>query len=228
MEAKTNHIENLIISLLAVVPIIFNSNILQAQNVKDADGNTYNSIRIGTQVWMNENLKTTKFNDETNIPLVTDFSSWKTLSSPAYCWYNNDTSVIRNKYGALYNWYTVNTNKLCPKGWHVPSDKEWEILSTFLGGDSIAGSKLKEAGTVHWEKPNTEATNESGFTALPGGYRNNRGMFESIGSFCFWWSATEHTATDASGLSVGCIGSDFTRISSLKKNGSSVRCIKDH
>ena len=116
------------------------------------------------------NLKTTKYNDGTSIPNVTNDTSWSNLTTGAYCWYNNDVSY-KNPYGALYNWYAVNTGKLAPKGWHVPSDAEWTTLITYLGGESIAGGKLKEAGTTHWLSPNTEATNSTGFSALPGGRR---------------------------------------------------------
>jgi uncharacterized protein (TIGR02145 family) len=109
---------------------------LQAQTVKDIDGNVYKTVTIGKQVWMAENLKTAKYNDGKTIPLVTDNTEWSNLSAPAYCWYNND---IANKevYGALYNWYTVNTNKVCPKGWHIPIDAEWTTLTTYLGGEGV-------------------------------------------------------------------------------------------
>jgi len=107
--------------------------------VTDIDGNVYHIVAIGTQVWMAENLKTTKYNDGTFIPLVTDSTAWGNLSTPGYCWYNNDAATYKNTYGALYNWFTVNTGKLSPKGWHIPSDTEWETLITYLGGESLAG-----------------------------------------------------------------------------------------
>jgi len=136
--------------------------------------------------------------------------------------------ILKNTNGALYNWYTVNTNKLCPGGWHVPADAEWTTLTTYLKGENVAGGKLREAGITHWEKPNTGATNESGFTALPGGYRNNKGAFANVGYFGFCWSATEYVVTAAWCRSMGCSGSNVLRIFSLKKNGYSVRCIKDN
>lgn len=207
--------------------ICFNQ--IEAQTIKDADGNSYNVVKIGTQVWMAENLKATKLNDGTAITLVADNNAWKASATPAYCWYGNDATVNKNKFGALYNWYTVSTNKLCPKGWHVPSDAEWTTLTTFLGGESIAGGKLREKGFVHWEKPNEGATNESGFTALPAGYRNNNGGFANVGFFGFWWSATEYAAAPASwARSAGGGDATILKLFNLKKNGYSVRCVKDN
>jgi uncharacterized protein (TIGR02145 family) len=200
---------------------------LHAQTVKDIDGNLYNTETIGTQVWMAENLKTTRLNDGTAIPPVADDQTWGTLTNPAFCWYNKDEASNKNKYGALYNWYTVNTNKLCPKGWHVPTDAEWTTLTTYLGGENVAGGKLRETGIVHWEKPNNGATDVAGFTALPGGYRNNHGAFANIGFFGFWWSSAEYVPTASWCRTMGCAGTDILRIFSLKKNGYSVRCIKD-
>ena len=200
---------------------------IHAQNVKDIEGNVYKTVTIGKQVWMAENLKTTKFNDGTAISLVAEDQAWGALTTPAFCWYNKDAAVNKNTYGALYNWSTVSTNKLCPKGWHVSTDAEWTALTTYLGGESVAGGKLRETGITHWEKPNTGATNESGFTTLPGGYRNNHGAFANIGFFGFWWSATEYVPTASWCRTMGCAGSDVLRIYSLKKNGYSVRCIQD-
>jgi uncharacterized protein (TIGR02145 family) len=200
---------------------------IQAQNVKDIDGNVYKTVTIGKQIWMAENLKTTRFNDGTAMSLVAADQSWGALTTPAFCFYNKDATANKNTYGALYNWYTVNSNKLCPKGWHVSTDAEWTTLTTYLGGESVAGGKLRETGTTHWEKPNSGATNESGFTTLPGGYRNNHGAFANIGFFGFWWSATENVPTASWCRTMGCTGSDILRIFSLKKNGYSVRCIKD-
>jgi uncharacterized protein (TIGR02145 family) len=198
----------------------YGDEIIFTTSVTDIDGNTYNTVTIGTQVWMAENLKTIKFNDGTAISNVTDGAAWLGLTTPAYSWYNND---IANKdiYGALYNWYTVKTNKLCPSGWHVPSDAEWTVLTTYLGGAS-AGGKLKETGTTHWLTPNAGATNETGFTALPGGYRYNGGTFGNIGILGDWWSSTE-TYTRAmhfDGADVGMLYSQGA--------GFSVRCLKDN
>ncbi len=128
---------------------------------------------------MAENLKTTKYNDGRAIPLVTDEKAWKALKTPGYCWYNND---VKNKdiYGALYNFYTVNTKKLCPEGWHVPSDAEWTTMVKFLGDENTAGDKLKESGNAHWKNFLITATNDFDFTALPGGTRLYSGIFPDV------------------------------------------------
>jgi uncharacterized protein (TIGR02145 family) len=212
---------------ILVTPFCMGLTGLQAQTVKDADGNVYKTVTIGAQLWMAENLKTTKYNDGTDIPLVPDDQAWGASTAPAFCWYNKDAAANKNKFGALYNWYTVSTNKLCPKSWHVATDPEWTNLTTFLGGENVAGGKLREAGTTHWEKPNNGATNGSGFTTLPGGYRNNHGAFANVGFFGFWWTATENVPTASWCRTMGCASVDVLRIFSLKKNGYSVRCIKD-
>lgn len=199
--------------------------------IKDGDGNEYTSVKIGAQVWLVENLKTTKLNDGTNISLITDNTLWTNATGPAYCWFNNDISN-RDLYGALYNWYAVNTGKLCPAGWHVPTDEEWSELTDLFGGEAVAGGKLKATGTVEggnglWNSPNLNATNESGFTALPGGDRITNGFIDQAGEWGFWWTSTEYSATQAW---VRDIGSDFAEISryrSVKTFGLSVRCIKD-
>jgi uncharacterized protein (TIGR02145 family) len=139
--------------------------------VTDYDGNVYPTVRIGTQLWMAKNLRTTRLKFGGTIQIVTDNTAWSNLTTPGYCWYNNDEAANKETYGALYNWYTIATTNLCPAGWHVPTDDDWEVLTTYLGGYNIAGDKLKEAGTAHWANPNTGATNETGFSALPGGSR---------------------------------------------------------
>jgi len=169
---------------------------------------TYKTVRIGSQVWMAENLKSTKFNDGTFIPIVIDDSIWSHLSSPAYCWYNNDEVNYKSTYGAMYNWYAVKTGKLCPLGWHVPSDEEWKELEIYLGmppqqtnnfgtRGTDEGGKLKETDTIHWQYPNTGATNKSGFTALPGGGRVKNGTFNTSGYSSSWWSSSEFSPNRA-------------------------------
>ncbi|MEI7420602.1 MAG: FISUMP domain-containing protein [Prolixibacteraceae bacterium] len=195
--------------------------------VTDADGNVYSTVTIGTQLWMASNLKTTKYNDNSAIPLVTDNTAWANLTTPGYCWYNNDATTYKSTYGALYNWYTVNTGKLCPTGWHVPSDSEWSTLTTFLGGVTVSGGKLKETGITHWTTPNTNATNESGFTGLPGGQRFTYGTFDQIGVIGYWWSSTESNANQSFGRYLN-YGSNITvTISNNKYFGFSIRCLKD-
>ncbi len=207
---------------------------LQSQTIKDIEGNVYKTVTIGTQVWMAENLKTTKYNDGTAIPLVKDDKAWEALTTPAYCLYKNDAAA-KKTYGALYNWFTVNTNKLCPRGWHVPSDTEWRTLTIYLGGESVAGGKLKEKGTTHWESPNAGTTNETGFTALPGGFRNSNGTFEySSGSNIVffrsngcWWSSTERYYFNAYYRRMYSTLNDLYSSLSVKQSGYSVRCMKD-
>jgi len=197
--------------------------------VTDMDGNVYHTVTIGTQVWMKENLKTTKFSDGTSIPFVTDNSTWGNLTTPGYCWYNNDLAN-KNIYGALYNWYAVNTGKLCPKGWHVPSDAEWTTLTAFLGGEIVAGGKLKETGNSHWNAfldPEPLTTNEAGFTALPGGLRRLDGKYNNLGDYVYWWSSTDDDATMAWFLAIRNWLSSTIRSSTDKENGFSVRCLKD-
>ncbi|MDX2415307.1 MAG: fibrobacter succinogenes major paralogous domain-containing protein [Bacteroidales bacterium] len=195
--------------------------------VKDIDGNVYNTITIGTQIWLVENLKTTRYNDGTNIPLIENNTEWGNLTTPGYCWYNNDEATYKNTYGALYNWYTVNTDNLCLSGWHVASDSDWSVLSNFLGGTDIAGGKLKEVGTEHWTTPNTGANNETGFTALPAGYRTLSGTFNNIQDYGYYWSSTAFSTTHAWYVALSFHSSVLTRVNNYKRYGFSVRCIKD-
>jgi len=197
-----------------------------ANSVTDIDGNVYHMIIIGTQVWMVENLKTTKFNDGVSIPLITDNTAWGNLSTPGYCWYNNDGAKYKNTYGALYNWFAINSGKLAPTGWHVPTDADWTTLINYLGGDSIAGGKLKEKGTSHWDSPNTGATNETGFTALPGGYRYIYGS-NYLNSFASWWSSAQVNTSEALSRGVYNIYTNIYSYHELKVVGLSVRCLKD-
>jgi len=159
--------------------------------VKDVDGNIYNTVTIGSQTWMLENLKTTKYRDGSSIPNITDDTEWSNQTEGAYCWYNNDALTYKNTFGALYNFYTVVDNReLCPVGWHVPTETEWSILITYLGGNSIAGGKLKS--TSIWESPNTGADNSSNFTSLPSGIRDSDyGIFRNFGFVSVFWTSTK-------------------------------------
>ena len=193
--------------------------------ITDVDGNLYHYVVIGTQTWLVENLKTTHFNDGTPIPNVTNAADRHTLKTPAYFWYNND---INNKdtYGALYDWYAVNTGILAPKGWHVPSNDEWKILINFLGGANVAGKHLKEKGATHWDSTNN-SDNSSGFTALPGGCTNLDGFFEYIGMFGNWWSSTPYASgAMCQSMSPGSNGVAETT-ENPKNFGYSVRCVKN-
>ena len=195
--------------------------------VSDVDGNVYQYITIGTQTWMVENLKTTHYNDGTSIPLDTDPASWSNLTTPGYCWYN-DSAYYGNTYRALYNWYAVNTGKLAPTGWHVPTDSEWEVLGKYLGGDGVAGGPLKDTGTTYWSSPNTGATNASGFSALPGGYRSGDGPFDGIGSNGYWWSATANDAASSWYRDMSYGNADVYRFNNSDGYGFSVRCVRDN
>lgn len=193
--------------------------------VTDYDVNIYNTIIIGTQTWMQENLKTTHYRDGSPITNVTDNATWSGLTTEAYCWYNNDISN-KNIYGALYNYYAVyDSRRLCPTGWHVPNDNEWNTLATFLGGEDIAGAKLKEVGTLHWVSTNTKTTNESGFTALPSGCRAS-GTFTSLNTYIDLWSYTSFDATVWYRV-INTGSNSFTKSTCGKSLGFSVRCVKD-
>src|SRR5690554_4692787 len=205
--------------------IVFNPNITYG-SITDIDGNTYKTVTIGTQTWMAENLKVTKYNDGIAIPNVTDDTAWEELTTGALCDYDNTPSNSET-YGKLYNWHAVNTGKLCPTGWHVASDAEWTELTDYLGGTSVAGGKLKETGTTHWASPNTGATNETGFTALPGGYRCGYGSFNGIGLGGYWWSATEYFATSAWARGLSSDYSGVFRSYDYEEFGFSVRCVRD-
>ncbi len=207
--------------------VTFNTSSATDDTVADIDGNVYRTVRIGNQVWMAENLRTTRFSDGPPIPCVTDDSAWDGLRTPGYCWYNNDISNGAT-YGGMYNWYAVNTGRLAPEGWHVPTKEEWLTLINYLGGEDAAGGKLKETGTAHWASPNTGATDETSFTALPGGYRGGGGMFHHLGGACFWWSATEATADKAWRCSINYSDSNVDVDSQYYTHGWSVRCVKDN
>jgi uncharacterized protein (TIGR02145 family) len=203
--------------------------------VNDIDGNGYHAVTIGTQVWLLENLKTTKYNDGTAILQVTGDEKWVNLSTPGYCWYNNNEVTYKAEYGALYNWFTVNTGNLCPTGWHVPTDQDWHQLVLFLdpsavlaiNESTVAGGMMKETGTTHWESLNTGATNESGFTALPGGYRSFNGTFQNVGENGVWWSSSEYSSANAYYRLLYHFESGVLRRNFNKLNGFSVRCLRD-
>jgi uncharacterized protein (TIGR02145 family) len=197
------------------------------QNITDIDGNIYKTVYIGSQQWMAENLKVSKYNDGTVIPNITEDSKWSNLTSGAWSYYNNDA------YGKLYNWYavtkTTNGNKnVCPTGWHVPTDAEWMVLIDYLGGLTVAGGKMKEVGTTSWYSPNKDATNTSLFSALPGGYRGFDGNDGSIGAHGFWWSSSEFSPDMAYNRYLYYnIGGNVSSHGNSKKYGFSVRCLRD-
>ncbi|MEI6348010.1 MAG: fibrobacter succinogenes major paralogous domain-containing protein [Bacteroidota bacterium] len=208
----------------------------QPTTVTDIDGNVYKTVQIGNQLWMAENLKTTKFNNGKPIPKDTDPKNWKSLMSGGYCFYEN-TKSNATIYGALYNWFAVRSQKICPLGWHVPRDGEWDTLVINLGGIKRGfmkreevetleiGAKLKD--TVQWLSPNIGATNETMFSALPGGYINSAGAFDLIKTDGYWWSSTISVTYGAYCRFLKNITSSFSRTNLSKTYGMSVRCIKN-
>ncbi|MBN1790916.1 MAG: fibrobacter succinogenes major paralogous domain-containing protein [Bacteroidales bacterium] len=205
--------------------------------LKDIDGNTYKTVKIGNQFWMAENLRVTHYRDGTPINHVTADSNWIALSAGAYCAYNNSEHNAET-YGYLYNWYAVDDSRnIAPEGWHVPTEEEWMQLETHLGMPESElddkyrgideGGKMKEADTTHWHSPNTGATNESGFSALPGGYRHGYFTFSALGYCASFWSSSASNNYHAWSRHLIYYDSYITRIDYDKKYGHSVRCIQD-
>ena len=205
--------------------------------VIDVEGNHYQTLVIGTQEWMIENLGTTKYNDGEEISdlpsLVASTLEINFYDTPYYCWYDNDEGQNKDTYGALYNWAAVNTGKLCPTGWHVPTDAEWTILTTFLGGEEVAGGKLKATGNEHWNNPNY-ASNESGFNALPGGESLPHPVFQGVKGICYFWTSTRGEPIDDTGTAYGAYMRYMVNYQTAcyrnengRDNGASVRCVKD-
>lgn len=218
----------------------------KGNTIKDIDGNVYQTIQIGSQEWMAENLKTTRLNNGTAIELVTDNKDWYSMKTPAYCWYNNDEAINKSKYGALYNWYTVNTGNLCPSGWHVSSDNDWQILEKYLiaNGHNSNGSNTGEiigkslAAKTGWT-PSTgqvdvgseflpEYKNKSGFTGVPGGFRTNNGAFSSPSEIgAYWWTSKERDVNSAWFKYLINYRGTLEEIGQSKYFGCSVRCVKN-
>ena len=204
--------------------------------VTDVEGNLYKTVIIGTKVWMAENLKVTKFSDNTDITLASDAAAWIGLTGPGYCWYNNDADFNKPVYGALYNWYAANTTNICPTGWHVPTDAEYNALEVSLGlatadvdiwgwRGSDHGSKMKN--TTGWNA-GENGTNTSGFSALPGGYRfHNDGQFNGQNSLAYFWTATEHDADRGWYRRLDGNNAAVYKASTDKNAGKSIRCVKD-
>jgi uncharacterized protein (TIGR02145 family) len=201
-------------------------------SVKDSDGNSYMTFIMDNQEWMAENLKTTRYNDGRQIDSPgSDDAAWSANRSGAYSWYDNDQDN-RETFGALYNWHAVNSGKLCPSGWHVPSDTEWTIINKYLAGN--AGGKLKEGTSGHWHGTAPDNTGETGFNALPGGVRiaGLAGSAAGEGYFCYrgrtgrWWSSNENSASDAWHRSLHFDSGSFYRGLSDKGSGYSVRCMR--
>jgi len=205
-----------------------------ALTVTDIDGNVYNTVTIGTQIWMAKNLKTTRYRNGnligTTTPATLDISNATTYPTPKYQWaYYVDSESYIATYGRLYTWYAATDSRnVCPTGWHLPTDKEWIKLINYLGGQTEAGGNLKETGTTHWLSPNKDATNSSGFTALPGGYRTIEGAFYRIGDYCFYWSSTEYSSDGAWHWVLHYFTSSASQNGNNKAEGLSVRCLRDN
>ena len=216
--------------IFLLILVYLSTNLYAQEMITDIDGNTYGTVKIGEQVWMNENLRTTKYANgdtiSTTCPITLDISDEIT---PKYQWtYNGDENYAK-EYGRLYTWYTVtDSRKICPLGWHVPTMKEWKTLFEYLGGGNIAANKLKEEGEIHWEAPNKGANNESGFTALPAGSRWLYGKFTQLGKFGHYWAFDEQYPGYAGRILLRFDDDTSKQIgSSDPKNGWPVRCLKD-
>jgi uncharacterized protein (TIGR02145 family) len=204
-----------------------------AGTITDIDGNTYTAMKIGTQTWTGENLKTFKYNDGSSIPYENDGFKWTFLTTDAYSYYEGSENH-QYTYGNLYNWYAVKTGKLCPTGWHVPSSDDWKVLEDYLGGSYDAGGRLKETGTLHWDEPNYGAINSSGFSALPAGafsvtwLSGYLSVFDGIGYFTDFWSFTEADSQNAFSRVLSSEDHVLVSGADLKFSGLSVRCLKDN
>lgn len=214
------------------------------EDCTDYENNHYAVVTIGTQTWMAENLKSTKFKDGMDIPLVTDDTAWDSINTPAYCWYKNDRETYGDTYGALYNWYTTEESKLCPAGWHTPTSSEWNDLESYLIANgynfdgSYTGDKtaLSLASTTHWDGSGTEGTpgsndyfeyrNKTGFSALPGSFRIHGGFSSGLGMLGYWWASQAGSETAWYRLLMDDSPS-LTAAYLNKKTGMSVRCLKD-
>jgi uncharacterized protein (TIGR02145 family) len=205
------------------------NNTLSYGTMSDQDGFQYKTIKIGDQIWMAENLRTTKYRNNTPITKITDNTQWQNNTSGAYCGYTN---ALANEcpYGKLYNWYAVNNEaQLCPTDWHVPTKAEWDTLITFLGGGTIAGSQAKSSGFSYWRDPNTGAANTSGFSGLPAGQVVFNGTYNSLGIKGYWWSSTKHDTDNASAFFqvLNYSEASFPTFFHYKSHGFSVRCVMD-
>ncbi|WP_194775440.1 fibrobacter succinogenes major paralogous domain-containing protein [Pararhodonellum marinum] len=221
--------------LYCFVPII-----AQTGSVLDIDGNAYRTVKIGNQIWMAENLRTSRYRDGDSIPEISDRKAWENTQSGASSHYQNNQSEFGEKYGKLYNWHAVSTGKLCPKGWHVPGDEEWQALERHIGmsEDLIAtvgargwdqqwDGKLKSADKGAWHTDRDYYSNETGFTALPAGYRTHTGTFQFIRQFGHWWTSSADNEAMAWKRHLSYYRDIINRNTMLKNAGLCVRCVKD-
>jgi uncharacterized protein (TIGR02145 family) len=200
----------------------------QSQTVADYDGNIYDTVVIGPHSWLKQNLRVTHYNDGTPIPNVTDSAQWENLATGARCYYQNDSLAIDSVYGPLYNWYAANNSvNICPSGWHVSSNAEWQETEAYLGSLYIAGGKMKESGNLHWLSPNTGATNSTGYTGLPGGARLPASGYQFLHENGVWWTSTTYNPASAWGVYMYYLSPGTEHDPWPKKAGLSIRCIKD-
>lgn len=213
--------------LTSFIFIIITGFIYSQTTVTDIDGNVYKTVKIGNHEWMAENLKVTKFRNGEPIPFMTDSAAWTELKTGAYCNYSNKENLVAT-YGKLYNWYAVvDSRNICPTGWHIPSDDEWVVLESFLGGENVAGGKMKLNDSTVWRAPNTGATNESGFSAIPGG-RQYHSAFYFLHEYGMYWAVTSEDDTYSWSRYLTYCSANLSRFHYKKYYGLSVRCMKDY
>jgi uncharacterized protein (TIGR02145 family) len=221
-DGNENEDEDEVAELISIAEISSENNII----VPDIDGDIYNGVQIGTQFWTTKNLNVSKYRNGDEIPQVQDAAEWAVLTTGAWCYYENkEENGIT--YGKLYNWFAVNDPRgLAPEGFHIPSDEEWNCLTEYLGGENVAGGKMKEKGKVHWVEPNKKANNTSGFTGLPGGECNYNGTFWCLGEIGKWWSSSDD---ETEGMSISLNSDNGIALVYYfdKTSGFSVRCLKD-
>ncbi len=209
-------------------PTIFNPAIVY-NSIEDIEGNVYKTVVIGSQTWMAENLRTTKFNDGSTIPLINNKSMWKELTTAGFSWPNYDDG-LKSTFGGMYNYYAVSTGKLCPSGWHVPDKTEMTTMMYYLGGVAVAGGKLKESGTEHWRSPNVGGSNESGFTAIPSSYMYSEygELVPIAGTLAFWWLSGDYTTSFADVMDIQDDQERLVTFNTIDfQSGVPVRCIKN-
>jgi len=196
-------------------------------NNNNNNNNNLDTVKIGNQVWMKKNLDVDHYRNGDPIPQVNDALEWSKLTTGAWCYYNNDTSYGKT-YGKLYNWFAVNDPRgLAPDGWRIPSVDDWTILINYLGGDEIAGGKLKQTGTDFWQVPNTGATNESGFIGLPSGFRRENGLFYNLGYSCNWWTTNDMGGEYAFNIFIDKLTAKTQKNADDVRFGFAIRCIRE-
>lgn len=219
----------ILIASALLLTFLFSGQVIGQTNeiVTDIDGKVYSTIKVGNDIWMAENLAVSHYNDGTPIPTVTNYDQWIITLSPAMRWYDNNEAKYR-QYGALYNWYVVETGKLCPVGWHVSTEKEWDLLAWTLGGNSVAGNKLRAKGNGLWKPSENIGIDLIGFNALPAGFVHDfKGKTSSLGKYASFWTSDEYSRAFGWGRSIHINYPELRRLNDGKKGGFSVRCVKD-